>query len=442
MKVQDLRAESLTTRYGPATFLSPLRGSYHEANFVQDGRDRILCNVLTSEQGDSPASFELAGPRERIFWNPATVRVAVVTCGGLAPGLNKVLQSIVTVLENRYGVREIFGVPFGYQGFTRDAAGALLFPWRRLSSAAVQNIDFEAGSILGSGRGHSNPVGIADTLQSQNIQLLFTLGGDGTLAGAHALQQETDRRGLPLGIVGVPKTIDNDIPCVSKSFGFESAVGKAMEALRCAQTEARGAFHGIGLVKLMGRDCGLLTATAAAAMNDLDFVLIPEVPLVMDGPQGFLESLLRRIQDKGYATVAVAEGAGQDLFEASASQGFDASGNARLADIGQLLKGRILAHMARRECPISLKYIEPSYMLRAQTTSAEDSVFCATLGQHAVHAGMAGKTGLLVGYAHERFTHVPLSAIQGLSKRLDTGGPIWLSVLASTGQPSSWTEGP
>jgi 6-phosphofructokinase 1 len=434
--------DSLTTQFGTCTKTSPLTDFLEQRNFVRDGEHRILADIslmrhLTPAPG-APASFELAGPREKIFWDPATVKVAIVTCGGLAPGLNNVIQSIVTVLSDRYKVRNIYGVPYGFAGFSHDPESKRFrFGWRRLDSLSVQNLDTEAGSVLGSGRGNSDPKLIVDALTLRDINILFTIGGDGTLAGACAIYEEAASRNIQLSVIGIPKTIDNDVLFVNKTFGFETAVQKASTAIRCAQTEARGAFNGIGLVKLMGRHSGALAATAAFATSDVDFVLIPEVPLVLDGPGGFFARLVRRVVDKGYATVVVAEGAGQNLV-ASGKVEFDASGNRKLQDIGRFLKERIVAEFKNANIEATLKYIDPSYMVRALPTTSEDSVFCAHLGQNAVHAAMAGKTGMMVGYAHERFTHVPLKAVTLAKKHLEVHDPLWLSILASTGQPARW----
>ncbi|WGL58873.1 ATP-dependent 6-phosphofructokinase [Pigmentibacter sp. JX0631] len=449
IKPETFQVESLIPAFGQANVSSPLKGSFQTENFIDDGKDRILVDIsleglLKASRPDNgkilfqPPTFELAGPREKIFWNPENLKVAIVTCGGLAPGLNNVIQNLVTFLFERYRVKNIYGVPYGYQGFTHDPlTKRFAFGWRRLDALSVQNIDFEGGSVLGTGRGHSNPVSIVDALMLRDINILFTIGGDGTLAGANAIHEEIKRRKVPIALIGIPKTIDNDVLWVSKTFGFESAVGKAVEALRCAQTEARSAFHGIGLVKIMGRNCGALTATAAVAMNDIDFVLVPEVPIVLEGQNGLLNAIVRRVIEKGYITIAVAEGAGQDLFPPSEIQK-DLSGNIKLKDIGKFLQQKITEEFKTRNIETTLKYIDPSYMLRSQTTSADDSVFCAKLGQNAVHAAMAGKTGCMIGYAFEHFTHVPLTAVTLGKKHLDINEPLWLSVLASTGQPAQW----
>ena len=448
-----LNVDNLAERFGKASRPSPLVGSYAAKNFVGDPPRRVLVDIDTTSLaetaqrsghpeglvalGDLP-SFEMAGAPDKIFFDPVTTKAAICTCGGLAPGLNNVVQSIVSFLYDRYHAHHIYGVPFGYYGFDHDAeTKRFRFGWRRLDPMAVQNIDFEGGSILGSSRGHSDPKAIVDALVLRDINVLFAIGGDGTLAGAHAIYKEVTRRDLPIAIVGIPKTIDNDILWVSKSFGFESAVAKATEALRSAQTEARGAFHGIGLVKLMGRNSGMLTATAAAAVNDVDFVLVPEVTLFLDGENGFLNVLTKRVVEKGYVTIAVAEGAGQHLFSET-DKSRDASGNVKLKDIGRFLKDRINQEFSQNGIEVTLKYIDPSYMLRAQPTSADDSIFCAHLGQQAVNAAMAGKTGVMVGYAHDLFTYVPLEAVALGKKHLDVNGPLWLSVLAATGQPPHW----
>ncbi|MBX9702793.1 MAG: ATP-dependent 6-phosphofructokinase, partial [Silvanigrellaceae bacterium] len=383
-----LQIDSLTEKFGRAVFASPLKDVFRAEHFVEDGTQRILVDISLNGilQGNRPAegkivfepsSFELAGPRKDIFWNPTSTKVAIVTCGGLAPGLNNVIQSIVTFLFDRYKVENIYGIPYGYNGFKHDEQSKRFqYGWRRLDRLSVQNIDFEGGSVLGTGRGFSSAKHIVDALLLRDINILFTIGGDGTLAASNAVYSEIKSRNIPISLIGIPKTIDNDVLWVSRTFGFDSAVGKAVEALRCAQTEARSAYHGIGLVKLMGRNCGALAATAVSAINDIDFILVPEIPLKLYGELGFLSPLAKKVVEKGYATIAVAEGAGQDLFP-TVEQTRDLSGNIKLKDIGRFLQEKIIEEFKVRQIETTLKYIDPSYMLRAQTTSADDSVFCA-----------------------------------------------------------------
>lgn len=446
---QLFEVENLSPQFGEKKYNSPLSDVLTSQNFVEDHKDRILVDVTLNDitkhvrevNGKSqflPPTFEIAGPRRKLFWEGKSIQVAIVTCGGLAPGLNNVIQSLVTCLHDLYQVDKIYGVPCGYFGFAHDPdTKKFQFPWPRLDPHLLRDLDKEAGSYLGVGRGHSDPVTIVDALVLRNIDILFTLGGDGTLTGAHAIAKEIKKRKLPIAVIGIPKTIDNDILWVSKSFGFETAVGKAAEAIKCAQTEARSAFNGIGLVKLMGRNSGSLTANAAASVPGIDFVLVPEIELKLDGDEGFLAHLVQRVKEKGHATIACAEGCGQNLFP-DAEKIFDASGNAQLNDIGKLLKNKINKTFEKLKIEHTIKYIDPSYILRAQTTTAEDGIFCAHLGQHAAHAALSGKTNFMVGLAHDFFTHVPLEAVTLGKKYLDIDSPLWLSVLSSTGQPAHW----
>lgn len=432
--------ENLSETFGGHFFPSPFLNTLQSKHFVNDPSDRILIDIYpeNTHAHNLSKTFEAAGPRAKLFWDASNIRVALVTCGGLAPGLNNVIQNTVTFLYERYHVRQIFGVPYDFHGFTHDPkTKEFLFAWHELDSQSVQHIDTEGGSMLGISRGHSSASVVVDALELQKIDILFVIGGDGTLTAGHEIFQEIQKRNRRMGIIGIPKTIDNDVPWVSKTFGFGSSVEKAVEALRCAQTEARSAYHGIGMVKLMGRNSGALTATAAIAMNDIDFVIIPEVLLKLEGKHGFLDILVNRIKEKKYVTIALAEGAGQHLFPSSSVE-HDASGNVKLKDIGQYLKKKIEDEFKTRNIPMTLKYIDPSYMLRSQTTTAEDSVFCVNLSQNAVHAAMSGKTGCFIGYMHDCFTHVPLHAVIARKKCLDVNDQLWLSILAATGQPASW----
>ena len=268
------------------------------------------------------------------------------------------------------------------------------------------------------------------TLDQLGVGILFAIGGDGTLRGAHAMAGHARERGLDLAVVGVPNTIDNDISFVDWSFGFQTAGSEARIAVYAANSEAVGARNGIGLVKLMGRDSGWIAAYASLANAEVDFCLVPECPFALEP---FLAALEARLGNKGHAVVVVAEGAGQNLLAATGER--DASGNVRYGDIGIFLRDRIREHFARRETQISLKYIDPSYMIRSVPANAWDSAFCLLLGQNAVHAGMAGRTDLVVGNWRGQHTHVPIPLAVSSRKKLDTASPLWNAVLASTGQP-------
>jgi len=385
------------------------------------------------ELGVEPGhSFELAGPRAKLFFDPKQTRAAIVTCGGLCPGLNNVIRSAFFELHHGYGVAEVLGFRGGYGGLDPDSSAEPVV----ITPEFVDGIHQSGGTILGSARGPVNIGRAVDNLIARKVNILFTVGGDGTQRGANELYQEATRRGHPLSVVGVPKTIDNDIQYVSRTFGFMTAVEEAVRVIACAHTEVRSVQGGIGLVKLMGRHSGFITAGATVASQDVNFALIPEVPFELEA---FLEALERRMRTKSHAVIAVAEGAGQDLFPADSSQR-DASGNVKLQCIGTFLRERIEAHFKARGLPAVMRYFDPSYQVRSRPANCEDALLCDLFARNAVHAAMAGKTGLVIGFLHERFIHVPIEQLATASRHLDPTGGWWRSVLASTGQPDRFTS--
>ncbi|HDP90313.1 MAG TPA: ATP-dependent 6-phosphofructokinase [Thioalkalivibrio sp.] len=415
---------------GPCRHDNPI-ATEGNAHFI-DEDERLLCDPYLSgleeavESGTRPVGFELAGPRRRIHFDPTRVRAAIVTCGGLSPGLNSVIRGIVMQLWYHYGCREILGIRYGYNGLGPDAPPAVT-----LTPERVSNIHLEGGTILGSSRGTPPTATLVDALAGRDIDVLFTVGGDGTMRGAAAIQQEVRNRGLDIGVVGIPKTIDNDIPYVRRAFGFETAVAIAMQSVRAAEVEAKGAPRGVGLVKLMGRHAGFIAATAALAAGNANLVLIPEVPFELDDLLGWLEARLAR---KDHAVIVAAEGAGQNCFDPE-TLGRDASGNQALGDIGTLLRDRIKTHFTELGQPAVLKYIDPSYLVRSTPANPTDQIFCDRLARAAVHAAMAGKTGMLIGYWHGRMTHVPMQALEGQTRRVNPQGELWYAVRENTGQP-------
>lgn len=421
---------------GPARHPSPLP-VVSERSFVAE-KERLLVDPhlepveQACAEGRAPRSFEVAGPRERIYFQPAEVRAAIVTCGGLSPGINDVIRALVMQLWHRYEVHKIFGVHHGYQGLDAER------PQRReLEPVDVGEIHETGGTILGTSRGTPPTEELVDTLESWRVNVLFTIGGDGTMRGARAIHEEASRRGFELAVVGIPKTIDNDIPWVRRSFGFETAVMIASQAVRSAHTEASSVRYGIGLVKLMGRHSGYIAANTTLATGHANVCLVPEVPFELDGAGGLLELVEARLRDHRHAVLVVAEGAGQKYFR-DEDLGRDASGNRKLGDIGPLLKERLAEHFADwdpRGTPVALKYIDPSYLIRSAPANPSDSLFCARLAHNAVHAAMAGKTGLLIGYWHGRMTHLPFAALEGETKTIDPQGELWRNVLGTTGQP-------
>jgi 6-phosphofructokinase 1 len=406
-------------------------------HFISDD-DRVLFNTRLDrycelkDHNGQPLSVELAGPRRNIFFDPASTKAAIVTCGGLCPGINDVIRSLTMTLYYRYGVTNILGIRYGFRGLN-PAYG--LEPIV-LSPDFVKDITHIGGSILSTSRGPQDIRVKVNYLQQMGINILFCVGGDGTMRAAEKIVEEITAREKKISVIGIPKTIDNDLNLIEKSFGFDTAIEKTVQAVRSAHVEAKGAFNGIGLVKIMGRLSGYITATAALAQGDANFVLIPEVSFDLHGDHGFLKALEKRINHRGHAVILVAEGAGQDILQNEATKReTDASGNIRLQDIGLFLKKEIEKYFQSIKMEINLKYIEPSYMIRSIPANASDSIYCSSLGLYSVHAAMAGKTGLLVALRGDEYVHLPLSvAVSG--RQIDPEGNVWQRVLELTGQPA------
>ena len=421
---------------GPCLHESPLalntvRGD-RIGNFVSDRvRVRHQVEIAPGEPVDAETFFEKAGPRQKIFFEPRKTRAAIVTCGGLCPGLNNVIRSAFLELHHNYGVREVLGIRHGYQGLTLKSEPPLV-----LTPELVDHIHRDGGTILSSSRGQQEIGDMVDFLVQRDIDLLLCVGGDGTQKGSHALAEEIARRKLPIAVVGIPKTIDNDIQYVRQTFGYFSAIESARAILDGAHCESKGAPNGIGLVKLMGRDSGFIAAGAAVASQEVNFVLVPEVPLRLDGPKGFLAALHRRMVDRHHAVVVVAEGAGQDLL--AGENGVDKSGNRKKADVGIYLRDRIAAYFKEKGTEVNLKYIDPSYVIRSVPANSQDARLCDAYARHAVHAAMAGRTDLIVGDWHGVFVHVPIPLAVASRKKIDIESDLWHAVIAATGQPQTW----
>jgi 6-phosphofructokinase 1 len=409
-------------------------GQVIEKSFVQDD-DQILVYdsreyLAGLQPGEEPLYFELAGPRAQIYFDPSKVHCAIATCGGLCPGTNDVIRAIVLELHHLYKVRHIYGVRYGFQGFIPQYGHTLM----NLTPETVANIHIFGGTILSSSRGPQDIGEIVDALDRLNIQILFLIGGDGTLRAANLIWEEILRRELRISVIVIPKTIDNDIALVSRSFGFDTAVEMATESIRAAHTEALGAPNGIGLVKLMGRYSGFIAATAALALREVNFVLIPEADFDLDGPQSLMHHLEARLQERSHAVILVAEGAGQKYF-CEEDLPRDPSGNVRPGEIGLLLAEKIKDYFCSQGLELNLKYIDPSYLIRSMPANYNDRIYCGFLGQNAVHAGMAGKSGLLISRWRSHYVHIPIKAAVGRRKEVDLDSPLWRSVLESTGQP-------
>jgi 6-phosphofructokinase 1 len=397
-------------------------------NFTAEGA-WVRYNTLVDDTHALPELlFEKAGPREKILFTPTATRAAIVTCGGLCPGLNNVIRSAYRELC-AYGVKEVLGIRYGYLGMN-PAAGLAPQP---LTDDFVEDINKEGGTVLGSSRGNQPVAVMVDFLQAHDIQILLAIGGDGTQRGACAVGVEARRRGVPIAVVGVPKTIDNDLQYVQRSFGFTTAVEKAREVLACAHNEAHDYPNGISIVRLMGRDSGFIAAMATVVSQEVNFTLIPEIPFRLEGENGLFAALRRRLERKRHALIVVAEGAGQDLF-GTQSQPKDASGNVLHQDIGLFLRGKIAAYFKQHDIPITLKYIDPSYLIRSLPAGAEDAALCDQYARCAVHAAMAGKTEMLVAFWNQ-FIHVPLAMATEQRQRVSPDSVLWSSVLSATRQP-------
>ncbi len=405
-----------------------------DASFISDTA-RVLIDVDLKtarqhfESGKEIPAFELAGPRKRIYFDSSKLKCALVTCGGLCPGLNDVIRSIVLELYYAYDVKTIYGVRYGLQGFIPKYKHQFL----DLNPTSVSRILETGGSMLGSSRGPQSIRQIIDCLERMNIGILFMIGGDGTLVAASRISAAITKRNLKISVVGIPKTIDNDIYLVSRSFGFDTAVEVATKSIKGAHKESEGSPNGIGLIKLMGRHSGFIAATATLAQQEVNFTLIPEVDFDLDETGGLLSCLEERLKQRGHAVIVVAEGAGQKFFTKTSSR-TDPSGNIKLQDIGLFLKRAIRSHFQKKNMKIPVKYIDPSYLIRSLPANANDRVFCNALGRDAVHAGMAGKTNLLVGYWNDHFVHIPILISAGQRKQVNPEGRLWLRVLEATGQ--------
>ena len=423
---------------GPCTVESPLAhyaGDRRTNEYYVGEEDRILYDdtvELLLARGlplEELPTFEAGGPRAQIYFEPSRVKVGVVTCGGLCPGLNDVIRALVMELHEHYGVRDVTGFRNGYAGLVPELG---LEPID-LTPEFVATIHERGGTVLGSSRGAQDPGVVVDTLQARGINVLFVIGGDGSMRGAHRIAQEALRRNADIAVVGVPKTIDNDIPHIGQSFGFQTAYARASQSIKAAKIEAEASLNGIGIVKVMGRHAGFIACYSALANHDADVVLIPEVPFSLDGENGLLAHLRRTVERQGHAVVVVAEGAGQEHLPDTDDT--DASGNRRLADIGRLLRERIADDFAARDEEATFRYFDPGYFIRSVPADPADSVYCARLAQTAVHAAMAGRTDLVVGRRRHRFVHVPIEQVTQRTHHVSPDGDLWLSVLESTAQP-------
>ncbi|MFZ2655529.1 MAG: ATP-dependent 6-phosphofructokinase [Victivallales bacterium] len=405
-----------------ATFIS------ESASVVYSSHPEALLNEL--DTFGKPLTFERAGPREKIFHDPKKSKAAILTAGGLCPGLNNVIKGLVSALMESYGVPEVLGIKYGYMGLNPKFG----FKPVQLTPENVDDIHSAGGTILGSSRGNQDIGIMLDSLVTMDVNMLFCIGGDGTLRGAHAIAEEALKRNLKISVVGIPKTIDNDISFMQRTFGVETAIYATHPIISCAHNEAKGAYNGVGLIHVMGRDSGFIAALATLANSVVNYCFVPEVPFRLDGPNGFLEHLRKRLAAKQHAVIIIAEGAGQDLFKDMPVQK-DASGNIKHNNIGEFIRGRITAYGREKNFEISMKYFDPSYVIRSVDARGTDAVYCLLFSQSAVHAAIMGCTDMVVGYWGSDFTHVPITLATSERKKIDPKMTLWQSVMEITRQP-------
>ncbi|KAJ4750213.1 ATP-dependent 6-phosphofructokinase [Rhynchospora pubera] len=394
--------------------------------------DTVAQTIVVHKSSPRGVHFRRAGPRQKAYFESDEVTACIVTCGGLCPGLNTVIREIVCGLYDMYGVKTILGIEGGYRGFyARNTIN--------LTRKTVSDIHKRGGTVLGTSRGGHDTTKIVDSIQDRGINQVYIIGGDGTQKGASVIFEEVQRRGLKVAVVGVPKTIDNDIEVIDKSFGFDTAVEEAQRAINAAHVESESQENGIGLVKLMGRNSGFIAMYATLASRDVDCCLIPESPFYLEGKGGLLEFIEKRLKEHGHMVIVVAEGAGQDLIaqDMRSMDVHDASGNKLLLDVGLWLSQKIKEHFVRKpKMPINLKYIDPTYMIRAIPSNASDNVYCTLLAHSAVHGAMAGYTGFTVGPVNGRHAYIPFDRITEKQKKVVITDRMWARLLSSTNQPS------
>jgi 6-phosphofructokinase 1 len=414
--------------------MATTKGSYL-AEYTSDDQV-ILYDIMTTldklqPQFTQKQVFERAGPREKIYFDPAKVNAGIVTCGGLCPGLNDVIRAVVMCLWYHYGVRRITGIRYGYRGLLSE----FHLPTMELNPEVVSDIHYHGGTLLGSSRGGGDQIpAIVDEIERMNLNMLFVIGGDGTQKGALAIAEEAQSHGYKLAVVGVPKTIDNDLSFIERSFGFNTAVAEAVRVVSGAHVEAHDALNGVSIVKLMGRQSGYIAAHTALAISDVNFVLIPEVPFDLEGPNGLFSHLKKRLDNRHHAVIVVAEGAGQQFFKNITEK--DASGNIKLGDIGTHLRDEIGRYFKSIGMEINIRYFDPSYTIRSAPADPSDSLYCVRLGTDAAHAAMAGKTKMLVSLVNNHFVHVPITMAVSQRNSVSPEGSLWRDVVNATGQPA------
>ncbi|KAM0874388.1 hypothetical protein ACQ4PT_037464 [Festuca glaucescens] len=419
------------------TFPNPLQD--HPAystvkQYFVNSDDTVPEKVVIQKNSQRGVHFRRAGPRQRVYFEPEDVKACIVTCGGLCPGLNTVIRELVCGLSHMYNVNDIFAIQNGYKGFYSSN-------YLPMTPKSVNDIHKRGGTVLGSSRGGHDTNKIVDNIQDRGINQVYIIGGDGTQKGAYEIFKEIRRRGLKVAVAGIPKTIDNDIAVIDKSFGFDTAVEEAQRAIDAAHVEASSAENGIGLVKLMGRYSGFIAMYATLASRDVDCCLIPESPFYLEGKGGLFEYIEKRLKENNHMVIVVAEGAGQDLIAKSipVADQLDASGNKLLLDVGLWLTHKIKDYCKSKKMEMTIKYIDPTYMIRAIPSNASDNVYCTLLAHSAIHGAMAGYS-FTVGMVNGRHAYIPFHRVTSTRNKVKITDRMWARLLSSTNQPSFLSE--
>jgi 6-phosphofructokinase 1 len=416
--------------------------------------DGELLRAFRERNVEVPA-FLAAGPRAELRHNPQKIRAAIVTTGGLAPGMHSVIHSIVKRHCEIYSIDktngEIFGVYDSFKGLSNNLADNLV----ALEPSVTEEWLDHGGSMLGMvryyGEGGPDRDGalasmvqkISANLQNNDIDILYIIGGDGSLKVAHQLALANPTR----SIVGIPKTMDNDILWVERSFGFDTAVEQAADIVNTMHTEAMSTRR-ICLIELFGAESGFVAANATLASGHVDLVLIPEVFLSLkaDEIRSYLQDAVDHIQEtvqgapshSPHAVIVVAEGVGTVLEEKQVSiDGTGATGEPFVNQLRRHLESRIRdAHGDM----LSVFINQPRHHIRAVAANAHDRIFCERLGALSVDNALAGYTDFMVSEWLTEFVLVPLSLMGDWKKGVDLRSMFWKQVISSTGQPLSPAE--
>ena len=401
---------------------NPLKNNdaFKDSYFVEEDT-LIKTNIIKTTDSDEENYFVRAGPRKEIAWDPIHTKVAIVTCGGLCPGLNTVIRELYITLHHKYGVKFVYGVKNGYKGFYSDNLV-------RLDDDIIRDIHHKGGSILGTSRGGTDVKKIVDSIAHRGISHLYAIGGNGTQKGLFEINKEIKKRGLCVSVVGIPKTIDNDLCIIDKSFGFDTSVQEAQRAIQAAKVEIEAFNNAVGIVKVMGRNSGFIAMYSSLASKDVDCCLIPEIPFDIEYDHGVLHYIKECLHKKDKILIVVSEGAGQHYINDPV--------NKNLNDFGIWL-----CEVVRSNVPnVCIKYIDPTYTIRAITPNASDSIYCTILAQSAVHGAFCGYTNFIVGPVNGKHAYIPLQMAIHETNTVSEDDRMWFRLISANGQPSFVTS--